>query len=257
MLKTRIIPTLLIKNMGLVKDAAFKSERRVGSILPQIKIYNLREVDELIVLDIAATKSKNEIDFNEISELSKYNFIPLTVGGGITKLTQIEKLLSIGADKVCVNTIAYKDCKFIKEAVYNFGSQCIVGSVDYKFIENKRVCFSHSGLINENRYLENWMTELEQLGVGELLVTSIDLDGTMKGYDIEMLESSMNKFNLPIICAGGCGSYKDMLKAIKSGCDAVAAASIFHFTEQTPAGAKSALAAEGVPVRKSFVAEAH
>ena len=249
MLKKRIIPTLLMKNMGLVKDVGFKSTRRVGSILPQIKIYNLREVDELIILDITATISKNEIDFNEIAGFAKYNFVPLTVGGGIKKLKQIEKLLSIGADKISINTISYYDDKFIKEAVYNFGSQCIVGSVDYRLIENKRVCFSHSGQINENKDLENWISELEQLGVGELLITPINLDGTMNGYDIEMLEKIRTKVSLPIICSGGCGSYKDMLKAIKAGSDAVAAASIFHFTELTPYGAKLFLSEKNIPIR--------
>ena len=139
MLKNRIIPTLLMKNMGLVKDLYFKSERRVGSILPQVKIYNMRDVDELIILDVTATLEKNEIDYIEIAELAKYNFVPLTVGGGIKKLKQIENLLSIGADKISLNTISYYDSQFVKDAVRNFGSQCIVGSIDYKLVKNERI----------------------------------------------------------------------------------------------------------------------
>ena len=173
----------------------------------------------------------------------------IPVSGGIKKLKQIEKLLSIGADKISINTISYYDDKFIKEAVYNFGSQCIVGSIDYRLIENKRICFSHSGQKNENKELENWISELEQLGVGELLITPINLDGTMNGYDIEMLEKIATKVSLPIICSGGCGSYEDMLKAIKAGSDGVAAASIFHFTELTPYGAKLFLSEHNIPIR--------
>lgn len=235
--------------MGLVKDVNFLSERRVGSVLPQIKIYNMREVDELIILDISASRNNTNIDFDEIKEFAKHNFIPLTVGGGISKLAHIEELLLIGADKISINSASYTDKKFIKEAVYNFGSQCIVSSIDYKIKNEKRLCHSISGSVNENKNLIEWIETLQSLGVGEFLLTSIDLDGTMKGYDLELLDIIREKVNIPIIISGGCGSYNDMLNSLNSGADAVAASSIFHFTQLTPNGAKSFLHENGIHVR--------
>ena len=139
MLKHRIIPTLLLRNMGLVKDVSFKSERRVGSILPQVKIYNMRQVDELIVLDVDGSINDNLISIDEVEQFSKYNFVPLTVGGGIKEMKQINALLSSGADKVCINSAAYNNKELIKSAINHFGTQCIIGSIDYRKIAGKDV----------------------------------------------------------------------------------------------------------------------
>ncbi len=249
MLKKRIIPTLLLKNMGLVKDVSFKSERRVGSVLPQVKIYNMREVDELIILDVNGSINKNIISVNEVEQFSRFNFIPLTVGGGINNLEQISSLLSVGADKVCINTSAYDNKNFVKSAVQTFGAQCIVASIDYRKVNGKNVCFSHSGQKNESITLQNWIKELEDYGVGEILVTSIENDGNMNGYDFDTLAEISKITKIPLIASGGASSYEDFYQCFKIGCDAVAAASIFHFTELTPSGAKKHLNEKNIPVR--------
>ena len=249
MLKKRIIPTLLLRNMGLVKDLSFKSERRVGSVLPQVKVYNMREVDELIILDVNGSLKKNIISVNEVEQFSKFNFVPLTVGGGINRLDQISSLLSVGADKVCINSSAYTDKKFVKSAVNQFGSQCIVGSVDYKNLDGKNICFSHSGQKNENKMLRDWVKEFVDLGIGELLLTSIFHDGRMEGFDLDTIQEIAHIVDIPLIASGGASSYDDFLKSFQVGCDAVAAASIFHFTELTPYGAKQFLKENNVPVR--------
>ena len=249
MLKKRIIPTMLMKNMGLVKDRNFKSERRVGSILPQIKVYNMRGVDEIIILDITSTIDEEELDIAEITEFCKHNFIPLTIGGGINKISQIKDLLTSGADKVSINTAAYYNKKFIIDAVKTFGSQCIVGSVDYRMIDGSRICFSNSGTKKENYDALSWIKEYVDMGIGELLLTSIDNDGLMNGYDFDFIRYISDLIDIPLISSGGAGSYKDISKAIEMGSDAVAVSSIFHFTELTPYGVKKYLKKNGIPVR--------
>ena len=225
--------------MGLVKDLSFKSERRVGSVLPQVKVYNMREVDELIILDVNGSINEKMIGISEVEQLSRFNFVPLTVGGGIHNLEQISSLLSVGADKVCINSSLYSDKNFVKSAVKTFGSQCIVASIDYKMISGQNICFSHSGHRNQNKLLNDWIVEVEDYGVGEILLTSIDLDGKMTGYDFHTLEMMSSKINIPLIASGGASSYDDFYECFNIGCDAVAAASIFHFTELTPYGAKN------------------
>ena len=235
--------------MGIVKGLSFKSERRVGSVLPQVKVYNMREVDELIILDVNGSINKNIISVNEVEQFSRFNFVPLTVGGGINNLEQISSLLSVGADKVCINTSAYDDKDFVKSAVQTFGSQCIVGSVDYKNLDGKNICFSHSGQNNENKMLRDWVKEFVDLGIGELLLTSIFHDGRMEGFDLDTIQEIAHIVDIPLIASGGASSYDDFLKCFQGGCDAVAAASIFHFTELTPYGAKQYLKENNIPVR--------
>ena len=142
MLKKRIIPTLLYKEMGLVKGSKFNSWRRVGPVLPSIKVYNTREVDELIFLDIAATSNNSDIDYETIREFSKFCFVPLTVGGGINNINQVNKLLEIGADKISINSFAYENPRLIEEVANQYGSQCVVASIDAKKNGNKWTCFS-------------------------------------------------------------------------------------------------------------------
>ncbi|TGK09959.1 imidazole glycerol phosphate synthase subunit HisF [Leptospira fletcheri] len=252
MLKVRVIPTLLMKNVGLVKGVRFNSWRRVDTVLPAIKVYNMREVDELIVLDISATREGRDLDYESVSEFSGECFVPLTVGGGIKSVIDIRKALLAGADKVCINSAAYENPKLITEASEKFGSQCIVGSID--FMEESPghyVCYANSGSKKIDVDPVSWAKELERLGAGELIVTSIDRDGTMTGYDLTILKAISDSVKIPVIASGGAGSYGDMLSAIREGhSSAVAAASIFHFTEQTPLEAKKFLASNGVPVRK-------
>jgi cyclase len=254
MLKVRVIPTLLWKKFGLVKGVAFDSWRRVGPVLPAVKVYNQREVDELILLDITAHLSSDDPDFESIAEFGQDCFVPLTVGGGITKIEQVQHLLRAGADKISVNTAAYSCPNFINEIANRHGTQCVVASVDVRLQDSSWMCFSHAGLYATSREVIAWVRELEDRGAGEILITSIDRDGTMEGYDLGLVESVVRAVNIPVIASGGAGNYEHMVQAVnQAGASAVAAASIFHFTEQTPAGAKLALTAAGIPVRQPFV----
>lgn len=258
MLKVRVIPTLLWKQFGLVKGTGFDSWRRVGPVLPAIKVYNQREVDELILVDIVAHGSNDDPDFESIEEFGQDCFVPLTVGGGIARIEQVQRLLRAGADKVSVNTAAYMRPELVTEIAKRYGVQCVVASIDVRTDPSGGwQCFSHAGRQGTGREAIAWARELQDRGAGEILVTSIERDGTMQGYDLALIETIVGAVNIPVIASGGAGNYQHMVEAvIQAGASAVAAASIFHFTEQTPAGAKAALAAAGVPVRKTFVAEA-
>jgi cyclase len=257
MLKVRIIPTLLWKNLGLVKGVAFDSWRRVGTIMPAIKVYNARQVDELIVLDISATTQKRLPDFDEISEFSAECFVPLTVGGGVSTIEDIRGLLRAGADKVSINTATFDRPELIQEASARFGSQCIVVSIDAcRSVDNNYYCLSHSGTRATGIEVGEWASEVEKLGAGEILITSTERDGTMKGYDIDLVRRVTDRVKIPVIASGGAGTYYHMHEALYEGrASAVAAASMFHFTEQTPLGAKQFLSAHGIPVRDIKIIE--
>lgn len=252
MLKVRVIPTLLVKNVGLVKGVRFDSWRRVDTILPAIKVYNMREVDELIVLDIMASKENRDPDYEGIAEFSEECFVPLTVGGGISNLDHIRKVLLAGADKVCINSAAFSNINLIREASDKYGSQCIVASIDFKRAEDGKIaCFSHSGTKMQNFHPVDWAIAVSEAGAGEIIATSIDQDGTMLGYDLDILGKISAAVKIPVIASGGAGTYQHMLDAITvAGASAVAAASIFHFTQQTPLEAKKFLGSHGIPVRK-------
>lgn len=256
MLKVRVIPTLLWKQFGLVKGVGFDSWRRVGPVLPAIKVYNQREVDELILMDIIANESTDDPDFESINDFGQDCFVPLTIGGGIRNIGQVQHLLRAGADKVSINTASYLNPDLITAIANRHGSQCVVASVDVRSVaQDSWKCFSHAGRRSTGRNVVEWVRELEDKGAGEILITSIDRDGTMTGYDLDLIQAVVSAVNIPVIASGGAGSYQDMVRAVlQAGASAVAAASIFHFTEQTPAGAKEALASVGIPVRKGFSA---
>jgi cyclase len=253
MLKVRVIPTLLWKQFGLVKGVGFDSWRRVGPVLPAVRVYNQREVDELVLLDIVANQSGADLDFESIDEFGQDCFVPLTVGGGIVRIDQVQRLLSAGADKVAVNTAAYICPNLINEIASRYGAQCVVASIDVRAQDGHWSCFSHSGKQATNREVVAWARELEDRGAGEILITSIECDGTMQGYDLPLIETVVRAVKIPVIASGGAGNYQHMVDAvIQAGASAVAAASIFHFTDQTPAGAKAAMAEAGIQVRQTF-----
>ena len=237
--------------MGLVKGVGFDSWRRVGSVMPSIKVYNLREVDELILLDITATEENREIDFDSVSEFSQECFVPFTVGGGITKIEQIKKLLRAGADKVAINSAAYDSLELIKNSAELFGSQCIVAGIDFRLkADGNYECFRNRGQIATGRDPVKWAIDLEKNGAGEILLTSIERDGSMKGYDLELIRRVSSAVKIPVIASGGAANYDDMTRAIReSGASAVSAGAIYHFTEQTPLEAKRAMAQAGILVR--------
>ncbi len=255
MLKVRIIPTLLWKQFGLVKGVGFNSWRRVGPVLPAIKVYNQREVDELILVDILANNEAREPDFDSIDEFSGDCFVPFTVGGGIVKLDQVQKLLRVGADKISINTSAYTTPSLVTEIAKKHGSQCVVVSIDVRN-EGSGLwrCYSHSGQVATGKNVTEWARQMEDSGAGEILITSIERDGAMVGYDLALIEKVVSSVKIPVIACGGAGNYQHMIDAVlKAGASAVAAASIFHFTEQTPAGAKAAMAQAGIAVREKFI----
>lgn len=250
MLKVRVIPTLLYKSVGLVKGVGFNSWRRVDTVLPAIKVYNMREVDELILLDIEATNENRDPDYDEIRDFSRECFVPFCVGGGICHIEQIKNLLRAGADKVAINSAAYDNLSLITEGAKLFGSQCIVASIDCRKIDGEYHCFSHNGSVDTGWLLQDWIVKVVEAGAGEILLTSVELDGTMEGYDIEMIRLATSLVNVPVIASGGAGNYEHMRKAVQEGgASAVAAASIYHFTEQTPKEAKEYLGEHGVAVR--------
>jgi cyclase len=256
MLKVRVIPTLLWKQFGLVKGIAFDSWRRVGPVLPAVKVYNQREVDEIILVDIVAHQSMDDLDFESIVEFSQDCFVPLTVGGGISRIEQVQKLLRAGADKICLNTATYIYPDLVNEIAKRHGTQCVVASIDVRKdpMDGCWHCFFHAGKHPTGREVCAWAREIEDRGAGEILITSIDRDGTFKGYDLALIEAVVHAVKIPVIASGGAGNYQHMVDAVKlAGASAVAAASMFHFTEQTPAGAKAAMKAAGIPVRRKFI----
>lgn len=254
MLKVRVIPTLLWKNLGLVKGRGFDSWRRVGAVLPAIKVYNMRDVDELVVVDITANQEDRPPDHESVADFSSHCFVPLTVGGGIRRIDEIAALLRAGADKISLNSAAFDDPDLVTAGANRFGSQCIVASVDVRRGDDGGlVCISHSGTVATSRHPVEWARELADRGAGEILLTSTERDGMMEGYDLDLLAAVAAAVPIPVIASGGAGTYQHLVEAVQAGASAVAAASMFHFTEQTPAEAKKALAAAGFPVRRNFV----
>ena len=256
MLKTRVIPTLLWTNLGLVKGASVDSWRRVGPVLPAIKVYNSRDVDELILLDITASSEGREPDHDSVGDFSDECCVPLTVGGGITTLPQIASLLHVGADKIALNTAIYSNPDLVDAAARQFGTQCVVISIDARRLSDGRyTCMSYSGTRDVRRGPVEVAREMATRGGGEILLTSVARDGTMHGYDLELIEMVSAAVTVPVIASGGAGSYQHMVDAVqRANASAVAAASIFHFTELTPDGAKTFLAAAGVPIRRNLAA---
>ena len=257
MLKVRVIPTLLWKGLGLVKGVGFDSWRRVGPVLPAVKVYNARDVDELILVDINATLESEFPDHDSVNDFSEECAVPMTVGGGISSLEQVLALLHSGADKIAINSAAYADASLIDAAASRFGAQCVVASIDVRRLDDGYRCFRHAGTQDTGREVLAWARELADRGAGEILLTSIERDGSMTGYDLALVEQVACAVDIPVIASGGAGSYQHMVDVVQqAGASAVAAASIFHFTELTPAGAKTAMLAAGIPVRRNFVGEA-
>jgi len=251
MLKLRVIPTLLFDGFTLVKGKNFASWRTVSALIQQVQIYALRGVDEMILLDINSTNNDSGVNHKLINEITENIFMPFTVGGGVKKINDINILLKNGADKVSINTAAYYDKNFIKEAVRTFGSQCIVISIDYKKVNGEDLVFTNSGKKNTGKNLYEYLSEINELNIGEVLLTSIDRDGTMEGYDINVIKKANSILKTPVIASGGAKDYSDMLNLINSTkVTAIAAASIYHFKNQTPKLAKNFLKNNGVNIRE-------
>lgn len=250
MLRKRVIPCLLLKEGRMVKGKQFQNFRDTGNPVTASRIYNAQSVDELLFIDIDASKEERSALIHVIEEVSKELFIPFCVGGGINNIETIRTLLRAGADKISICTAAVENPEFIREAVQIFGSQCIVICIDYKKEENEYVVYTHSGNKRTNKNLFSYIRELNELNVGELLLNSIDRDGMMTGYDLILLQEVTSLTNIPVIALGGAGKLDHFSSAFKL-CDvsAVSAASIFHFTDQSPIKANFFLKSAGVNVR--------
>jgi len=251
MLKIRVMPTLLFKDVGLVKGVGFDSWRRVGSAMQAVKVYNLRGVDELVFLDITATNDARDPDFATVDELADECFMPLAVGGGIRSLDHVRRLLQVGADKVVIGSAAIESPDLIADTARRFGAQCVVVAIDARPRPGGgHEVFTHCGTRATGRDPADLARQVAGLGAGEIIVTAIARDGTMQGYDLDLTRSVADAVTIPVIAAGGAGGAQHMVEALRDGhASAVAAASIFHFTQQTPLEAKRHLAAAGFPVR--------
>lgn len=249
MLRTRVIPIVLLSGYSVIKTIKFDVRRNLGNPITVARIYNTRNVDELVLLDIDASKQKRAIDLFTIQDIASECFMPLTVGGGIRKIEDIRNLLKRGADKISINTYALENPDFIRESADIFGSQCIVVSVDIKKVSGKY--YIHSSLENDNTKLSplEWCQKCEQLGAGELLISFVDHDGTMEGIDEEYISEISKNVNIPLIASGGVSSPEDTVKMAKAGASGIGVSSIFHFTNHTPLDCKKAMAAAGIPVR--------
>ena len=251
MLKVRILPTLLYRDVELVKGEGFDSWRRIGSVMQSVKVYNLREVDELAFLDIAATRAGRSPDFALIDEIADECFMPLTVGGGIRTIDDVRGLLKVGADKVAVNSAAVESPDLIRQIASRFGSQCVIVSIDFRRgADGRAEAWTRSGTRATAKDPVDLARQAEKLGAGEILLTSIERDGTLRGYDVETIRRVSEAVGIPVIASGGCGSYEHMEAALRDGkASAVAAAAMFHFTQQTPLEAKQFLKSRGFAVR--------
>lgn len=250
MLKKRLIPVLLLKEGRMVKTINFDSFRDVGDPITSARIYNSQTVDELVFLDISETKDDKQILFDIITKVAEECFMPLTIGGGIRSIEDIRKLLEAGADKVAINTCAVENSNLIKEAANIFGSSTIIVSIDVKKIENKYEVYTKNGKHPTGLDPIKWAREAEKLGAGEILITYINNEGTMKGYDIDLIKSISDNLSIPVIVNGGAGKLEDFYDAITMGnVSAVAAASIFHFTDQSPIKVKSYLTYKNINIR--------
>lgn len=253
MLKTRVVPILLFKNpeIGLVKSVQFNQMRTIGNPVNAARVYNSRNVDELIFLDIGARRDSRHINLPAVKEIFKECFMPLTVGGKIESLEDVRTLLLAGADKVSVNTAAIENPSLVSEIANSYGNQCVVISIDAKkTAPGTYQVSSQAGQRLTNLDPVSWARQVEKLGAGEILITSINKDGTMEGYDIELTKMVSDAVNIPVIASGGAGKPEDFVEVTqKTNVSAVAAASIFHFTQFTPQSVKLEMHKAGIPVR--------
>ena len=250
MLKKRIIPCLDVKNGRVVKGINFVDLQDAGDPVEQAKIYSDGGADEICFLDITASNENRDTIYEVVKETSKKCFVPLTVGGGVRSVDDINKLLNCGADKVSINTAAVQNSEVVLESSKKFGSQCIVVAIDAKKNSGKWEIFTHGGRNNTGIDAIEFASKMESSGAGELLVTSMDRDGTQIGYDIDLMKKISSMVNIPLIASGGVGNLDHLAEGIKEGnASAVLAASIFHYGKHSVIEAKEYLNSKGIPVR--------
>ena len=250
MLKNRIIPCLDVKNGRVVKGINFVDLKDAGDPVEQAKVYSDGGADEICFLDITASNENRNTIYNVVKDTSKKCFVPLTVGGGVRSIEDINKLLNCGADKVSINTAAVQNAELVIESSKKFGSQCIVVAIDAKKNGEIWEVFTHGGRKNTGINAIEFAKKMEECGAGELLITSMDRDGTQVGYDIDLMNKISSTINIPVIASGGVGNLDHLVDGIKLGkASAVLAASIFHYGKYSVKEAKQYLDLKGIPVR--------
>lgn len=252
-LAKRIIPCLDVDNGRVVKGVQFVDIRDAGDPVEIARRYDEQGADELTFLDITASHEDRETMVHVVEQVAGQVFIPLTVGGGIRKVEDIRRMLNAGADKVAINTAAVHNPEFVKQAAEKFGSQCIVVAIDAKQVNDKPrrwEIFTHGGRKPTGIDAIEWARKMVAYGAGEILLTSMDRDGTKKGFDLDLTKAISEAVNVPVIASGGVGDLDHLVEGVKQGlADAVLAASIFHFGEYTIEEAKRRMAANGIEVR--------
>lgn len=245
MLATRIIPVILCRGRQLIKGERFDSWRSVGVAAQAARVHAMRGVDELMLLDIAATAEGRGPDLALIEALAANCFVPLTVGGGIRSMADVRNLMAAGADRVCINTAAYEIPWLLSSISMSYGAQAVAVSIDVRngFVSTR--CGAHDTVTLP----EEWAAECVSRGAGEIILNCCDRDGTMQGYDLALIRRVAECVNVPLVAAGGCRDYFDMLCAIKEGASAVAAGALFQFDDSTPDGAAQYLRSHGIETR--------
>ncbi|MDW7644993.1 MAG: imidazole glycerol phosphate synthase subunit HisF [Desulfuromonadales bacterium] len=254
MLSKRIIPCLDVKDGRVVKGVQFLELRDAGDPVEAAEAYDAQGADELTFLDITASSDKRNIILDVVARTAERVFMPLTVGGGVREIADIRNLLNAGADKVSINTAAVHRPEFVREAAERFGSQCIVVAIDARRVDStegmKWEVFTHGGRHGTGIDAVEWAARMESYGAGEILLTSMDKDGTKDGYDIALTRTISDRVSIPVIASGGVGNLEHIREGlVEGGASAALAASIFHFREYTIAECKEYLREHGVPVR--------
>ena len=256
MLKVRVIPCLDVKDGRVVKGVNFVNLRDAGDPVEAASAYDEAGADELCFLDITASHENRDTIFDVVERTAERCFMPLTVGGGVRKLDDVRKLLEAGADKVSINTAAVKDRDFVRAAAEKFGAQCIVVAIDAKRVAAGKArgprfeIFTHGGREPTGIEATGYAREVVELGAGEILLTSMDRDGTKRGFDLELTRAVADAVSVPVIASGGVGTLEHLVEGVREGhASAVLAASIFHYGECTIGEAKRFMAAAGLPIR--------
>jgi cyclase len=256
MLKVRVIPCLDVKDGRVVKGVNFVNLRDAGDPVEAASAYDQAGADELCFLDITASHENRDTIFDVVERTAERCFMPLTVGGGVRKLDDVRKLLEAGADKVSINTAAVKDRDFVREAAEKFGAQCIVVAIDAKRVAAGKArgprfeIFTHGGREPTGIEATGYAREVVALGAGEILLTSMDRDGTKMGFDLALTRAVADAVSVPVIASGGVGTLQHLVEGVREGhASAVLAASIFHYGESTIGEAKRFMAAAGLPIR--------
>ena len=249
MLKKRIIPIELLDNGKLVKTRTFRHPRIVGHPVKSSQVYSAQDADELLLLSVQKNHSQFSDLHSTVSEIAKQCFVPLTIGGGIVSYDQAALLFEAGADKVVLNTVMHNDAKVARQIASAFGTQAVVAGIDIRIIADIYYVYSHCGEVQHDIALEQHIINVQEAGAGEIMLQSIDRDGTMSGYDLQLLSRVRAATNAPIIACGGAGNFMHLKEVFDIGIDAAACGSLFNFGDNNPLRAKAFLKNYNIPLK--------